>query len=201
MKLIGDFWWPDHDEECHKVVPFEMDNLAAAMALTKGRSRAIQAGGNVGVWPKHLAKFFDEVITFEPDDDNFECLRLNVPRVTAYNTALSDKREKVCVMSPNRLHDKNCGAYQVFPGDKEAMRIDDLGVDVDLIYLDVEGYELFALKGAEETIKRCRPVIAFEDKALPYKYGVLLGDPEKYVISLGYKVEKRVRRDVICTPC
>jgi hypothetical protein len=43
------------------------------------------------------------------------------------------------------------------------MRIDDLALPrCDLIYLDVEGEELNALKGAMETIERCKPVIVYE---------------------------------------
>lgn len=35
-------------------------------------------------------------------------------------------------------------------------------VHIDFIKIDVEGGEMFVLKGAEKTIKRCKPIIVFE---------------------------------------
>ena len=50
--------------------------------------------------------------------------------------------------------------------------IDSLELErLDFIKLDIEGYELFALKGAEETIKRCKPLIAFEILSHASNYG------------------------------
>ena len=44
------------------------------------------------------------------------------------------------------------------------MTIDSLNLeDTVLIQLDVEGHEMFALKGALKTISKCRPVVAIED--------------------------------------
>jgi hypothetical protein len=46
----------------------------------------------------------------------------------------------------------------------QVMLIDDLELDAcDAIQLDIEGYEYPALKGAERTIERFRPVIATEN--------------------------------------
>ena len=135
----------------------------------------VQAGGNVGVWPRILAKRFKTVVTFEPDKENFECLNKNCPELNIVKlpNVLSDVHEDVEVKSPNKAHDNNCGAYQVFPdGDIQSALIDELELHAcGLIYLDVEGYELKALKGAAYTIQEFKPVVAFEDKKLPNMYG------------------------------
>ena len=39
--------------------------------------------------------------------------------------------------------------------------------DLDLIWLDIEGSELRALIGAEETIKKHKPVVVIEERNLP----------------------------------
>lgn len=48
-------------------------------------------------------------------------------------------------------------------GDKVRMvSIDDLGINYDVIKIDIEGAEPLAFYGAKESIKRCMPIIAFE---------------------------------------
>src|SRR4030095_13809625 len=49
----------------------------------------------------------------------------------------------------------------------EMITIDSLGLDaVGLIKLDIQGSETIALRGAEETLRRCRPVVLIEEKPL-----------------------------------
>lgn len=79
------------------------------------------------------------------------------------------------------------------------LRIDDFETDgLGLVYLDIEGFELNALMGATETIRKYRPVIALEDKGLSEKYGTPKGAVEEWLASqFDYVVLKRVHRDVI----
>ena len=42
--------------------------------------------------------------------------------------------------------------------------------DVDFIKIDTEGYELFVVRGAEQTIKRCRPTMIVEQKGHGMQY-------------------------------
>ena len=106
-------------------------------------SICVQAGGNVGVWPKVLSRYFQTVYTFEPDPENYACLLKNAKEqnVIPFNVALSDRCENVHVEAPDEFHKYNCGAYQVFEGGKSSMKIDDLELDsCGLVYLDIEGY-------------------------------------------------------------
>lgn len=199
--------WPDYDEKCAAVVFKMASDLDVILKLVAGRDTVVQAGGNCGVWPRALAPYFKRVITFEPDPANFTCLLHNtrgLPNVTQFNYALSDEVGRGVMDTPDH-ETNNCGALQFVPTDGggiPTMRLDSLRVTpCDLLYLDIEGFELFALKGAYETIDRCRPVIALEDKGLSDRYGYAKGDVVAYLQDAhNYRVVQRIHRDVVLAP-
>ncbi len=165
---------------------------------TPKRGVVVQAGGNVGVLAMALSKHFGKVYTFEPDDDNFRCLVHNVtaPNVVKTQVALGETAGRVGM----NVFPANCGSHAIEgTGDTLVETVDSLHLDAcDLIVLDVEGYELFALKGAAQTIERCRPTIALEDKGLSQRYGVAKGEAPKWLAdNFGYRVVREDKRDVI----
>src|SRR5690606_31779742 len=68
---------------------------------------------------------------------------------------------------------QNPGANRVMAGGTiPVMSLDSLQLkDVDLIQLDIEGYEMNALEGASNTIDRCRPVVCLELRDHSHHYG------------------------------
>lgn len=192
MKLIGYFYWPDSDVECHPVIPNQLKDVEKSLKYVKQFRRCVQAGGNVGIWPKYLAQHFGEVITVEPDHDNFECLLENVrePNVFKLRGALSDHDGTTGL----KRFPKNVGAHQTEgEGDIQTFRIDDFQGPIDFICLDVEGDEMVALRGAEQTLIRDHPVLHLEDKG----HKDPIGEVEKYLEDFGYRVVDRVHRDII----
>jgi hypothetical protein len=96
----------------------------------------------------------------------------------------------------------NFGGFRVLKGgDVPVLPIDVFEFPLcGLLMLDIEGYELFALRGAVETIKRCKPVIVLEDKhGCCTDFGYKVGDCEKFLAQFGYQTYKRFHggRDVI----
>jgi FkbM family methyltransferase len=165
------------------------------------RGLAVQAGGNVGILPKLLAEHFDVVHTFEPDAENFRCLKQNVtePNVVAYPCALGSLPGHVGIARGA----ENCGQAHVNGEGLTPMRsIDSLKLPAcDLIALDVEGYELEALKGASVTIGKYAPVICLEENGLCERYGVKQGQAIDWLVdTFGYGVVGMHGRDVILTP-
>ncbi len=56
-------------------------------------------------------------------------------------------------------------------GDIPMRTLDSFGFEgVDFIKIDCEGYELFVIRGAEETIKRCKPIMVVEQKGHGMKH-------------------------------
>ncbi len=168
MRQVDGLWWPDFDVRCRAVVVSE---CAAAMPivlpLVAEKRVCVQAGGNVGVYPLALSKVFDRVITFEPDEDNWLCLRrnVNVPNVMVFEAALGSEPGMCGIL---RIDTDNCGSHKTLPGSAVAVRtIDSLGLDqCDLIWLDIEGAEADAIKGALATIEKFSPIIVLEEKGL-----------------------------------
>ena len=202
MSLVIRNGWhvPEHDNITLETVLREVNDLNKILPHCKRRT-AIQAGGNVGVWAVEMAKHFDMVVTVEPDPVTYSALALNVrcdKNITAYNVGLGDTQTRGAM---DRWDYHNIGSYQVKPGDDfDIITIDSLGIhDVDLIQLDIEGYEHQAILGAIETIKNCNPVICLELKGLGDRYGFSDGDTISVLEDLGYKIADRFHRDVLFT--
>jgi FkbM family methyltransferase len=141
--------------------------MPLVLPLVAEKRVCVQAGGNVGVYPLALAKVFDRVITLEPDTDNLDCLVANVTaeNVTIYYAALGSRVEMCGIL---RIDTDNCGSHKTLPGSAVPVQtIDSLGLDqCDLIWLDIEGAEADAIKGALATIEKFSPIIVLEEKGL-----------------------------------
>lgn len=141
------------------------------------RKVVVQAGGNMGMYPRLLSDIFESVYTFEPDPVNFHCLVANCQRdnIIKMNAALGYKHEMVSISVERFVDwDTNYGVRDVVKKDNShipTFMIDDLDLKYcDLIMLDVEGYELNILKGAVKTIEKFKPVIFAEyaEPCIPY---------------------------------
>ncbi len=192
--------WPAGDVDCLRASLAQVHDLEQVYPYCKGFKVAVQAGGNCGIWPAALAKRFEKVYTFEPDPTNFRCLCANAPGedVFKFNAALGDFHETIELSR----QPQNAGAHFVSgAGAIPTLRIDDLALKAcDLICLDIEGREHAAIMGAMGTIRAHKPVIVLEDKGLSAKYGIPKGYVRDVIVGLGYRVEGRLRRDIIFAP-
>jgi len=196
LERRDDLWWPSNDVVCWQSIKPGLSDLAVALAHVQGRDVAVQAGGNCGVWPGKLAEMFETVYTVEPDSLNYEALIRNVPENVVHQCASLGAKPGYTGLS--RVPG-NAGATHIKGGSTvRVVTIDGLGLDAcDFICLDVEGYELAALKGAVETLRRFRPVIQFESNGLIGRYGATEADLIGWLESFGYGVVARVHKDVI----
>lgn len=198
-----DGWlWPVADTIAYRIIKQEVAEIPELVALCKQRRTCIQAGGNCGMWVDPLATEFERVYTFEPDPLNFRCLVHNVDRhnVSFIRAGLGHAPAQMGMA----YHPTNCGAYQVNPdepGDVQIIAVDQFGLkDVDLIQLDIEGFELFALEGAKETIARCKPVICVELRGHSNAYQYEDDHVRGWLAGMGYGLHKRLNFDEIWVP-
>lgn len=157
--------WSEKDVYCLPAIDRDWHTYSHMFLkyLTKTRV-VIQAGGSGGLYPLYYSTIFDRVFTFEPDSVNFNCLVNNCTnnKIVKFNTALSDECGFVNIGNPDP---ENVGMHTVGGGEiiVYAITIDSLKIPyVDLIHLDVEGYEANVLRGAIETIKANRPIVIAE---------------------------------------
>ena len=168
MIQIQGLWWPDDVGDKWRHTFRHVRALEWAISACHRRRTAVQAGGNIGAWPRRLAEVFDRVFTFEPDQISRACLERNVPaNVTVFPAALGASRGRCSI------HRESLGSHRVIDGEEVyVVPLDSFGFeDVDLLQLDVEGYEWHALMGAVETILRCHPLIQVELRDFTERYG------------------------------
>jgi FkbM family methyltransferase len=160
----------------------DLDFFFAAMAPNKAllsAATAIDIGANIGNHSLYFSDHFRKVLSFEPNPRTFQVLRLNAElagNVTCFNEGISDVNGEVLLETCNT----NSGRSAITDrdgGNTRSIRVKaldsviDEAEDVRLIKIDVEGHEEQALTGAEQTIRRNRPVILFEQHKEDFRDG------------------------------
>jgi FkbM family methyltransferase len=200
IELREGVWWPVQDTKCWENLHRWIDVPDILMQHVPNKNVMVQAGGNCGLYTKEYAKHFKKAVyTFEPVAELFECLVRNVPdeHVIKFQACIGNERNLVSI-NPHDGGDIG-GGHVGSSGIIPTLKIDDLGLDeCNLIHLDVEGYEKFALAGARDTIVKCRPVICIEncEKWLK-RYDTNISEIEDFLATLGYTYKASARGDRI----
>jgi FkbM family methyltransferase len=184
--------WPPGDEHAQAHITAGLPLLLDAIGLCTQRRHAIQAGGCVGLYPLALAEHFGRVDTWEPSTVNLPYLKRNVAGVSniyLHEGALTDDVTQHWCMQHFAA---NCGGSHLVPFVHELVapyRGDDYGwQDVDFVQLDVEGHELPALLGLEQTLLRCRPVVQIEEYGWGApRYGYAQDAARKWLEARGWR--------------
>ena len=170
----------------------------ASLKFVRQWRTAIDVGANVGEWTRPLAKRFDHVICFEPNPNFRNCFKKNITEsnVTLYPYGLSSHSHNA-IQGVNATHLNDVlGDTEPREGDIECRSLDSFDLrDVDYIKIDVDGFEIPVLQGAQETLKRNSPVINIEMKRR--KRPKIVAESRKILRNLGYNRHSRVRSDEV----
>ncbi|HOZ87454.1 MAG TPA: FkbM family methyltransferase [Bacteroidia bacterium] len=150
---------------------FKLKNDAFEIEILKKTiqpgSYVLDIGANIGFYSKILSSVVGEkgrIFCFEPDEVNFGYLKKNTAQlknVELFNNAVSDKKDVIKVYKSKMLNVD----HRTYPVDDyesveeiNAVSIDDLIAEkkiprVDVIKIDIQGYELFAFKGMLNLLK------------------------------------------------
>jgi len=176
--------------------------IDVALKYIVGRDCVIQAGARIGLWPKTLAKHFRKVVAFEPETRNYDCAKANLQdcdNVELHKAALgSSPCDSWLAFSDEKSGSHWLQQDKAAAGEAcEIRMIDDLLAAPDAIFLDIEGFELYALQGGRETISNCKPVMVLEENSSRIRYGIGSGDLARWLKPFGYSVVDRVGKDLI----
>ena len=166
---------PDDDKKITFVLSNDQDMLNPSyegryreqiIQQIPNKNTFIDVGTNVGIWSLPMMHCFKTVVSYEPSKQNLECLKANIPsgidlreKAIANFTGFADFHQAGKNCGDGKLCREGVGAsYQV-----PVVKLDDEGLtNVDLIKIDVQGWEYEVLDGAVELIKRDRPWVIFE---------------------------------------
>jgi FkbM family methyltransferase len=200
--LVGGGKWEEHIEEVLE-------------EYVRPGSVALDVGAHIGTHALTMARLVGpagRVYAFEPVKKTYRELRRNlelngVTNVVALRYALGKGTAGVIEMNP--IHPGEEGGTSVgHGGDRVELRsLDSFGFEqVSLIKIDVEGFELPVLDGAEDTIRRNRPVLVVEI-AGGYDYQTAPPDARMQIdvtrwriAGLGYTVKHVKKQDYLALP-
>lgn len=199
------------DQEDERSAPLEIinfgdyENIEMRMIrkFLNKNSVILDIGANIGWYSLNLSRYIPNgrIIAFEPIPHTFGYLKKNIKlngaeNIQAHNYGLSDKAEIshfyhnpkfAAAASLKNLHIDN-KAVRV---KCRVRRMDDfifnLTQRIDLIKCDVEGAELYVMKGALETLKKTRPVLFVEMlRKWSAKFGYHPNDTIALLGNIGY---------------
>ena len=139
-----------------------------SIELCSKRGTALDIGANVGLWGRDLVDNFAKVVAFEPVAVFRECLEKNVVGNNFFISPLAlgdhDTQATMIITEGNSGH-SHLDPATLGTGDVQVVKLDNLNIEnVDYIKIDCEGYEYRVLQGAEQTVKRWRPIMVIEQK-------------------------------------
>ena len=146
----------------------------------------------------------DDIVLFEPLKENFEVLKNNVSElnanITGYCVALGNKNQNVNMfLSSNNLESSsvlkpkihlNLHPEVVFSGEEsvEMKRLDDFSFEnYNFINLDVQGYEMEVLKGAEKTLENIDYLYCEVNRNEVYEGNAYIEEIDNYLSNYNMK--------------
>ncbi len=155
---------------------------------------AVDAGANIGTYSYFLRRQAAAVYAYEPNPKLAAKLRSGMPDVKVRQVALSDAPAELVFSVPiddqGRPNHELGSVAQSFSGAVESFAVQCITLDseslpdVGFLKIDVEQHERQVLRGALDTIERCRPVVLIE--VYPLKYERSLRDEFAFILDRRY---------------
>ena len=173
--------------------------------LIEENAIVIDAGANIGSHSVFFSKVCkaSKVYSFEPQKSICDIFRENIKlnhidNIELFPVCLGDS-EGCCTISEFVADSLGSTSFKTqSDGDFKMITLDSLNlIRVDFLKIDVEGFQLELLNGAQETLRRCSPVIWVEmltpnDTLVSYNYEHEVLKPQRLLAELGYFLVKQL---------
>ncbi|KEC73152.1 SAM-dependent methyltransferase [Rhizobium leguminosarum bv. phaseoli CCGM1] len=210
MKQIRGIWFPDSDTHFAAQLArnplidgrgtYQFRKFQAALPHVRGRGHAVDVGAHVGLWSRVMALAFEKVTAFEPLAAHVACFERNIqdPRVALHPVALADKAGELR-FAADIINSGNAAVAE--SGEPvTALTLDSFRLKgIDLIKIDVEGFEVPVISGGEKTLKREKPAVIVEQKpnGSAERYGRGATDAVELLRSWGAEVVWEIGGDFL----
>lgn len=187
----------------------KLAHLHAALGYVTRWRTAVDVGAHVGGWTKIMAERFKAVHCFEPVQAlvaQLHKLARITPNIHLHRCALGHVAGSFHLMgekhSLNWIDFSKRGCNRADERECVVKRLDDYNLeDVDLLKIDAEGADLLVLRGGDDTIRRCRPVIIMESKPdFEERYKIAPHEIEDFMRKRKYELKEVHRYDFIWLP-
>lgn len=199
----------------HLYFGFEDQSTEQIFELCKKGDYVVDIGANIGYVTLNIAQKIGaegRLFSFEPDPINFKRLEQNLalnnlPNITLENKGLGEQAGQFNLVV---FEESNRGMNRIIEGSKEGVIIKIISLDqylehhsipkLNLIKIDVEGYEMKVLTGAQNTLEKFKPVLFIElDDDNLKAQGSSAQELIHFLITMDYEV-KRADDQQLLTP-
>jgi FkbM family methyltransferase len=163
-----------------KIKQSELEIYFVRKLKNKGLACAVDVGANVGTYAVEFSKVAQNVFAFEPLKECAEGIEnLKLKNTQVFNYALSDEENDLDLKVPLKegamvsglatlSHKNGLDEYENIKTEKiKAIKFDNFwkvnfDQQIDIVKIDVEGYEMNVLDGMKELIPKYKPIFLVE---------------------------------------
>lgn len=212
---IGNYYLPDNApndiviNSMKNGIYFEGEILKIAEQHIKPNTAVLDVGSNLGQMSIYFSKLTGpngKVYAFEADDYIFEVLKKNIDANKCSNIqpifgAVYNIEDKIFHFPKQDFVKFGAyGSYGLVPNtdigrEVKSLTIDSLGIEepVSFMKVDIQGSDLFALQGAENTIRKNKMPIIFEfEQQFQKDFNTTFQDYVEFVDHISYKFTETV---------
>jgi FkbM family methyltransferase len=182
MPRIEESWdgfkWCIREGFRHDVIALTKREWSVIKLLTLLASKDkifVEVGVHVGSYAIRMSKLYKHVIAIEPNPYSIECLKTNmelnkVQNMTVIPVACGDSDTELLL----GLEEGSSSLIRKSPVNVKVKvkRLDDLIDYVDVMKIDVEGYEEQVIRGGLSIINKCKPTMVIEHHDLGGYYNI-----------------------------